>query len=204
MSKKLFRTTVTGSYPRQLQPGNTMKKPTLSREEADDMIRWAVKDQSEAGLDTVTDGEGRRENMYYFFQKRLDGLSCEEMQYRTYGPLGFGIEVAKVIGKIENPRFELAHDWGIAREAALSSVEVKMTCTGPHMLAKFSNNARRDLYGTDRTLAEAYAAVLRPELEDLVRAGCQLIQFDEPAWTAFPEDSVWAAEVLNQLTMGLG
>ena len=168
------------------------------------MIRWAVKDQSEAGLDTVTDGEGRRENMYYFFQKRLDGLSFEEMQYRTYGPLGFGIEVAKVIGKIENPRFELAHDWRVAREAAPSGVEVKMTCTGPHMLAKFSNNARQDLYETDRSLAEAYAAVLRPELEDLVRAGCQLIQFDEPAWTAFPEDSVWAAEVLNHLTMGLG
>ena len=36
--------------------------------------------------------------MYYFFQKRLDGLSLEEMQYRKYGPLGFGIEVAKVRG----------------------------------------------------------------------------------------------------------
>src|SRR6202521_272943 len=133
MAQKLFRTTVTGSYPRPQQPGNTMKKPTLSRDEADEIIRWAVKDQVEAGLDTVTDGEGRRENMYYFFQKRLDGISFEEMQYRTYGPLGFGIEVAKVIGKIENPRFELAHDWGIARKAAPSGVEVKMTCTGPHM-----------------------------------------------------------------------
>jgi 5-methyltetrahydropteroyltriglutamate--homocysteine methyltransferase len=181
-----------------------MKKPTLSREEADDMICWAVKDQSDAGLDTVTDGEGRRENMYYFFQKRLDGISFEEMQYRTYGPLGFGIEIAKVIGTIENPRFELAHDWKVAREAAPAEIEVKLTCTGPHMLAKFSNNARHDLYGTDRALAEAYAAVLRPELEDLVRAGCQSIQFDEPAWTAFPEDSVWAAEVLNHLTAGLG
>lgn len=180
-----------------------MKKPSLSRAERDDMIRWAVKDQSEAGLDTVTDGEGCRENMYYFFQKRLDGLNLEEMEYRSYGPLGFGIEIAKVTGKIENPRFELARDWKVAREAAPAAVEVKMTCTGPHMLAKFSNNARPDLYSTDRALAEAYAAVLRPELEDLVQAGCQLIQFDEPAWTAFPEDSVWAAEVLNHLTKGL-
>ena len=59
MGHKLFRTTVTGSYPRPQQPGNTLKKPTLSRDEADDIIRWAVKDQVEAGLDIVTDGEGR-------------------------------------------------------------------------------------------------------------------------------------------------
>src|SRR5882724_9984729 len=82
VNKKQFRTTVTGSYPRPVQPGNTMKKPSLSRAERDDMIRWAVKDQSEAGLDTVTDGEGCRENMYYFFQKRLDGLSMRSEERR--------------------------------------------------------------------------------------------------------------------------
>lgn len=181
-----------------------MKKPSLSRDEADELIRWAVKDQVDAGLDIVGDGEGRRENMYYFFQKRLDGITFSEMVYRKYGPLGFGIEVAKVAGRIENPRFELARDWKIARDAAPSAVEVKLTCTGPHMLAKFSNNARPDLYPDDLALAEAYAEVLRPELEEAVHAGCELIQFDEPAWTAFPEDAVWAAEILNALTAGLG
>jgi 5-methyltetrahydropteroyltriglutamate--homocysteine methyltransferase len=204
MGQKVLQTTVTGSYPRPQQPGNTMKKPTLSRSEADEMIRWAVKDQVEAGLDTVTDGEGRRENMYYFFQKRLDGVSFADMQYRKYGPLGFGIEIAKVTSRIENPRFELARDWKVAREIAPPSVDVKVTCTGPHMLAKFSNNARPDLYPSDRALAEAYASALRAELEELVNAGCELIQFDEPAWTAFPEEAVWGAEVLNQLTDGLG
>ena len=204
MGHKIFRTTVTGSYPRPQQPGNTLKKPTLSRDEADDIIRWAVKDQVEAGLDIVTDGEGRRENMYYFFQKRLDGVSFDDMQYRKYGPLGFGIEIAKVTGCIANPRFDLVRDWKVARDAAPPSIEVKLTCTGPHMLSKFSNNARPDLYPSDQALAEAYAAALRPELEELVSAGCGLIQFDEPAWTAFPEDAVWAAEVLNKLTEGLG
>jgi 5-methyltetrahydropteroyltriglutamate--homocysteine methyltransferase len=180
-----------------------MKKPTLSRDEADQVIRWAVKDQVEAGLDIVTDGEGRRENMYYFFQKRLDGVRFDEMEYRKYGPLGFGIEIPKITGRIENPRFELARDWKVAREVAPPDVEVKLTCTGPHMLSKFSNNGRRDLYPSDRALAEAYASVLRRELEELVSAGCGLIQFDEPAWTAFPEEAVWCAQVLNKLTDGL-
>lgn len=204
MSKvKPFRTTVVGSYPRPHQPDDTLKKPTLSRQETDDLIRWAAKDQADAGLDVITDGEGRRENMYYFFQKRLDGLSFEEMQYRSYGPLGFGIEIPKVVGRIEAPRFELARDWKVARDSVPSEVEVKLSLAGPHMLAKFSNNARTDLYPTDRHLAEAYAQVLKEELKEVVRAGCEAIQFDEPAWTAFPEDSVWAAEVLNELTADL-
>jgi len=200
---RAFRTTVTGSYPRPVQPTDTLKKPTLSRQEADEIIRWAVRDQVEAGLDVVTDGEGRRENMYYFFQRRMDGLSFEEMEYRTYGKAGFGIEIAAVVDRIGNSRFELARDWKIAREAAPAQVEVKITCTGPHMLAKFSNNKRPDLYPTDRDLAFAYADVLNAELRELVATGCQFIQFDEPAWTAFPEEAVWAALALNRAAEGL-
>jgi 5-methyltetrahydropteroyltriglutamate--homocysteine methyltransferase len=198
-----FRTTVTGSYPRPVQPSDTLKKPTLSREESDQTIRWAAQDQVEAGLDVITDGEVRRENMYYFFQKRLDGISFDQMEYRTYGTAGFGIEIAAVVGKIANPRFELARDWKVACEVAPPRVEVKITCTGPHMLAKFSNNQRPDLYPTDRDLAFAYAEVLNQELGEVVRAGCELIQFDEPAWTAFPEEAKWAAEALNRAADGL-
>ena len=186
-----------------MQPSDTLKKPTLSRQEADEIIRWAARDQADAGLDIITDGEGRRENMYYFFQKRLDGLSFDEMLYRTYGTAGFGIEIASVVGRIANPRFDLAHDWSIARDAAPPHVEVKITCTGPHLLAKFSNNQRPDLYATDKDLALAYAEVLNQALKDVVRAGCEFIQFDEPAWTAFPDEVVWAAEALNRTIEGL-
>ena len=200
---KPFRTTVTGSYPRKVQPSDTLKKPTLSREEADEMIRWAVQDQVDADLDTVTDGECRRENMYYFFQQRMDGISFDQMEYRTYGTAGFGIEIAAVVDKIGNPRFGLARDWRVARETAPGQVEVKITCTGPHMLAKFSNNKRPDLYPTDRDLAFAFADVLNQELREVVAAGCEFIQFDEPAWTAFPEEAVWGAEALNRAAAGL-
>lgn len=198
-----YTTTVTGSYPRPVQPTDTLKKPELSRQEADELIRWAVRDQVDAGLNIITDGEGRRENMYYFFQKRMDGLSFTDMEYRTYGTAGFGIEIAAVIDKIGNPHVELAHDWKVARETAPPGVEVKITCTGPHMLAKFSNNKRPDLYPTDRDLAFAYADVLNQELRELVAAGCQFVQFDDPAWTAFPEEAEWAAQALNRAAEGL-
>jgi 5-methyltetrahydropteroyltriglutamate--homocysteine methyltransferase len=142
--------------------------------------------------------------MYYFVQKRVDGVSFEQMEYRSYGTAGFGIEIPAVIDKIGNPRIGLAHDWKVAREAAPSHVEVKLTIIGPHMLAKFSNNRRQDLYPADRDLAFAWADILHQELRDAVGAGCEFIQFDEPAWTAFPEESVWAAEALNRASDGLG
>ena len=186
---KRFRTTVTGSYPWRVQPADTLKKPTLSRAAADEMIRWAVKEQADFGLDIVADGEGRRENMYYFVQKRVDGVSFDQMEYRSYGTGGFGIDIAAVVDTIRNPRIGLAHDWKVAREVAAPQVDVKMTCIGPHMLAKFSNNQRPDLYPSDRHLAFAWADILNQEMREVVRAGCEFVQFDEPAWTAFSRRS---------------
>ena len=69
-----YTTTVTGSYPRKEVQKDTLRKPTVSEEETFEMIKWAVKEQSDLGLDIITDGEGYRENMYWFYQLRLDGV----------------------------------------------------------------------------------------------------------------------------------
>ena len=198
-----YRNTVVGSYPRPVQVADTMKKPTLSQEETDGMIRWAAKDQADLGLDVITDGEAYRENMYYFYQKRVDGVTFEYMPRVSFGTAGFGIECPRVIGRIENPRFNLAHSWKLARAAAPAHVSVKQTVTGPHVLTRFSVNERKDLYPDDQALCRAWADVLRDELNEVVAAGCKDIQFDEPMWTESPEQSEWAADVLNELIEAL-
>ena len=71
-----YTTTVTGSYPRKEVQKDTLRKPTVSEEESFEMIKWAVKEQSDLGLDIITDGEGYRENMYWFYQLRLDGVDA--------------------------------------------------------------------------------------------------------------------------------
>ena len=138
--------TVVGSYPRPVQAADTMKKPTLTQTETGAMIRWAAKDQSDLGLDVIIDGEACRENMYYFYQKRVEGVTFENMPKIAFGDAGFGIECPRVIGRIENPRFGLAHNWRLARETAPAHVRVKQTVTGPHVLTRFSVNERKDLY----------------------------------------------------------
>jgi 5-methyltetrahydropteroyltriglutamate--homocysteine methyltransferase len=202
--KRIFRNTVVGSYPRPAVVADTMKRPSLSQREVDELIRWAVKDQADLGLDTVTDGEGYRENMYYFYQKRLGGVSMENMIRQTYGPAGFAIECARVLGEIKNPCFNLAHNWKLARSVAPKRRQVKQTVTGPHVLARFSVNERPDLYPDEPALCRAYAMVLAEELKEVVAAGCEHIQFDEPMWTESPHESEWAVEILNELIDSLG
>jgi 5-methyltetrahydropteroyltriglutamate--homocysteine methyltransferase len=198
-----FTSTVVGSYPRNTSVADTMKKPTLSRSEIDDLIRWAARDQADLGLDVISDGEGYRENMYYFYQKRLDGVTFESMVKQSFGTAGFAIECARVVGEIKNPRFELARNWRLARDAAPAGCRVKQTVTGPHVLTRFSVNQRPDLYPDEPSLCRAYAKVLADELGEVIAAGCDYIQFDEPMWTESPEDCVWSAEILNELIASL-
>jgi 5-methyltetrahydropteroyltriglutamate--homocysteine methyltransferase len=201
---KPYRNTVVGSYPRSTTVADTLRKPTLSPAEVDDLIRWAVRDQASLGLETITDGEGYRENMYYFYQKRLEGVDMREMIPKNFGTAGFGIECARVVGEVKNPRFNLAHCWRLAREQAPADCEVKQTVTGPHVLTRFSVNERPDLYPDEPALCRAYAKVLSQELQEVIAAGCTQIQFDEPMWTESPEQSEWAAEILNELIDSLG
>ncbi len=99
-----FRATVVGSYPRNVAVDDTMKKPSISDAEALDLIRWAVQDQVSLGLEIVSDGEGYRENMYWFYQKRMDGVTMEDMQYKSFGDAGFGIECARLVGELGETR----------------------------------------------------------------------------------------------------
>jgi hypothetical protein len=41
MSMTRYRNTVVGSYPRPTQAVDTMKKPTLTQADTDEMVRWA-------------------------------------------------------------------------------------------------------------------------------------------------------------------
>ncbi len=209
-----FKTTVTGSYPRREVQKDTLRKPSVSEEEAIEMVKWASKEQADLGLDIITDGEGYRENMYWFYQLRTDGVDAINKKYKqfsiggstegvdlskTHGTKGFGIECAVVNNEIKNLKTNLAKKWKAARMTVPSHIEVKQTITGPHMLARFSVNERKDLYPDDQSLAMAYADLLIEELKKVCNEGCNYIQFDEPVWTENVSESNWGADVLNYI-----
>ncbi len=199
-----YRNTVVGSYPRPGSVEDTLKKPSLADAETIELIRWAAREQADLGLDVITDGEGYRENMYYFYQRRVDGVSFERMVKKSFGTAGFGIECARVTGEIKNPRFQLARWWRTARDAAPGKARVKQTVTGPYVLTRFSVNERPDLYPDEPALCRAYARVLGEEVRAVLDAGCDFVQFDEPMWTESPDQAPWAADILNELIASLG
>lgn len=202
--RKPFRNTVVGSYPRAQQVADTMKRPSWTQEEVDEYIRWAARDQASLGLEVITDGEGYRENMFYFYQRRVEGVTFDGLVKQNFGDTGFGIECPRLISELKNPRFNLAHNWKLAREAAPASARVKQTVTGPHVLTRFTVNERPDLYPDAPAVCRAWAKILMIELKEVVAAGCDFIQFDEPMWTESPEHSEWAAGILNEMIEELG
>jgi len=214
----MLKTTTVGSYPRKNKPKDTLRKPSVSNEEAFEMIDWAVQDQCDLGLDFITDGEAYRENMYWFYQLRIDGLNCEEKKYKQFTvggstenvdlskahPLvkekgGFGIECATVNGEIKNQSWDLASKWKRAQIAAKNNAVVKQTITGPHMLSRFSVNENKKLYKDDIALAYAYAECIKNEIEELQRVGCERIDLDEPVLTEAPQECEWAADIINNI-----
>ena len=209
-----YITTVTGSYPRKEVQKDTLRKSTVTEEQAFDMIEWAVNDQVSLGIDIITDGESYRENMYWFYQLRIDGVDAINKKFKkfsvggsmdgvdlskTHGNNGFGVECAVIKDEIKNIKTGLAKKWKKARNVAPKNIRVKQTITGPHMLARFSVNERLDLYPDDIALANAYAEVLTNEIKDLVNEGCDYIQFDEPVWTENVNETSWAADILNNI-----
>ena len=209
-----FLTTVTGSYPRKEMQKDTLRKSSVDDEQALEMVKWAVKEQSELGLDIITDGEGYRENMYWFYQLRTTGVDAINKKYKnfsiggsldnvdlskTHGNKGFGVECAVIKSELKNLNTKLAQKWKTARLNTPEHIEVKQTITGPHLLSRFSVNERTDLYPDDKSLAFAYADILIKELEQVCNEGCNYIQFDEPVWTENVAESEWGADVLNYI-----
>lgn len=200
-------TTVVGSYsfPKWLDLARKEhEKGKLSDseiEEAHDAaVKYAVKDQELAGIDIISDGELRRETMVYFFAKRIKG-------FQLYGPLkpignlDSTIQMPDPIvkAKIEKGNLDLAKHYQFLRE--ITNRGIKVSVTGPHMLAKRAHNR---YYKSDKELVFALAEVLNAELKELVEAGANFIQVDEPVWVGYPDEvKTWAVEAFNRTVEGL-
>src|SRR5206468_8944782 len=91
MNLPILPTTVVGSYS---MPGWLERLKTeffarrISRHELDEIhdaaVKAAIKDQEVAGLDIITDGELRRDNMIDYFAERLPGVQTDHVWKRFF------------------------------------------------------------------------------------------------------------------------
>jgi 5-methyltetrahydropteroyltriglutamate--homocysteine methyltransferase len=172
--------------------------PRYIEEAQDDATRLAIIDQERAGLDVVTDGEMRRESYSNRFATALDGVDVDNPG-TALDRSGHPNPVPRVVGpvarrhpvQVRDAEFLLAH----------TSRATKMTVPGPFTM---SQQAQDDYYGSPDEVGMAYADAVREEIVDLLRAGIDVVQIDEPYMQARPEAArEYGLDVLKRATDGV-
>lgn len=205
----MLTTSIVGSLPKPVwlaQP-NVLRAPwRLSGSELaeaqNDAVRLAVKDQEDAGLDVVTDGEVRRRHYIWGFLDGLTGVDTERLgQKRSRGGrYSETTEVARITGPVEW-RAPVFVD-GTRFTRSLTSRRLKVTLPGPMTIA----DSVIDEYGgaDDQTLAMRFAKILNAEARALVEAGADIVQFDEPCFNVYLEEvGKWGIDALEQCMDGV-
>ncbi|MSQ32836.1 MAG: vitamin-B12 independent methionine synthase [Dehalococcoidia bacterium] len=201
----LFPVTTVGSWPRppELLRAQRMKRlDQMGEEEFTQMADLAVLEvlrlQEEAGVDVVTDGEQRRDNFYSFVAEKLDGvvlMTLAEMLNIVEDKAGFerilqtldvpayAISNAVCRDRIQRRRPVAVDDFLFLKRH--TDKPVKVTLPGPYLLTRsmYVPAVTKEAYPTKEDLGEDVVRVLRAELNDLVKAGADFIQFDEPVLT---------------------
>jgi 5-methyltetrahydropteroyltriglutamate--homocysteine methyltransferase len=241
-----FPTTTVGSFPRTsavLRALKSRRRGDLNRAEFDAVADGAVleilKVQEDAGLDIVTDGEQRRDNFYSFVAEKLEGvrlMSLAEMFDIVEDKVGF----EKLLQSLDVPAYSIHNPTCVGRLQRRESLAVdevrflrqhtdrpiKVPLPGPYLLtrAMWVPEATGLVYGSKEELAEDVVRILREEVQELVAAGADFVQFDEPVLTELvftqgntrtfmcaalaarkdpAEELVFATELINAVVDGL-
>jgi 5-methyltetrahydropteroyltriglutamate--homocysteine methyltransferase len=147
----------------------------------DDATILAVRDQENAGLDIITDGEQRRESYTNRFATALDGIDIKKPG-TTINRSGRPIPVPRVVGPIRRTRPVELRDLNVLRSN--TSRAIKATVPGPFTMGK---QAQDDYYKDEEAVALAYAEALNAEIKDLFAAGADVVQIDEPWMQQHPD-----------------
>jgi len=193
-------TTVVGSYPKPkwLNRADELAEDEDSKfddddlhEAHDDACRLITEEHQRAGLDTVVDGEMRRNEMVEFFAHRIDG-------YEFNGPVKVWghnyFDKPSVVSEVEYDDPWLVDEFEFTHEVA--NRPVKVPITGPYTLANWAFN---EAYESEEDLAYALADLVNEEIEKLVEAGAKYIQIDEPALATTPDDHAIVGECLDRI-----
>ncbi len=202
---KLLQTTIAGSLPKPawLAEPRTLWAPWRLEGDAlaegiEDAVRLAVRDQVEAGIDIVTDGEQTRRHFVTTFLEALDGVDFEHRKtvrirnrYDADVPIVFGTVARR------HPVFV-----GAARFLrGTTERSVKFTLPGPMTMVDTLYDAH---YRSREKLAWAFAEILNDEARAIEATGVDVIQFDEPAFNVyFDEVRDWGIETLERAAQGL-
>ena len=177
--------------------------PRDIREVQDDAVDMALRDQEDAGIDVVVDGEMRRVGFFTAeFYRHLTGVVPLEPQ-RRLGPAGHDqLHKFRVVEQIAAPDgLGVVEEYRYARTR--TQRPIKTTLPGPFTLSGRLTYGPGEVYPDRIAAARAFVPILAAEFEALVDAGATYIQIDEPSPAIHPEASDEFAALFNETAAGV-
>jgi len=203
---RMLETTIAGSLPKPAwlaEPG-MLWAPWRSegealREAKRDATLLALKEQEDAGIDIVTDGEQARQHFVHGFLENIEGIDFSKRVTMGIRNNRYAAEVPTVTGQLRRKQSIHGFEAALAREHTRR--RLKFTLPGPMTIVDTIADAH---YGDKVALAMAFAALLNDEAHELVKLGMDVIQFDEPAFNVYTSEvTEWGIAALHRAAEGV-
>ena len=200
----LLLTSTVGSYAMPgwlFTAGQAMKRGEYGSHDIEETLTdatdIAINDQLKSGIDILVDGEMRRLDFVMGFYDYLQGVRLLPPR-RTLGPEGhdmrpkwqvlepINIGSGSTIGSSAPQGLRIVADFRYLQAATAGlGKPLKATIPGP-----FTLSGRLDpgtVYRDRMEVAWALVPIVNQELRDLVEAGADFIQIDEPSFAVYPD-----------------
>ncbi|MGQ9462927.1 MAG: methylcobamide--CoM methyltransferase [Candidatus Fervidibacter sp.] len=193
--------TVVDHYPKVSEQDQRLRRTIaawedgkLSDEELervyDEVMRDVIREQIDAGVELLTDGQIRWDDALSYLARKLEGTQRGGLL--RWFDNNFYFRQPVITGKLRRKEPLVLKDWLKAKEWS-NGFPVKPVLTGPYTFAKFCLDQH---YSWFEDLLFDVAKIWNEEAKDLAGAGAELIQLSEPAILFHPEEArIWTEAI---------
>jgi len=202
----MLETTIAGSLPKpawlaetnKLWPAWRASGEELAQAKRDATLLW-LKEQEDAGIDIVSDGEQSRQHFVHGFLERVEGIDFEHKVKMGIRDNRYDAMVPQVVGPLRLKG--RVHQAEALVMRSHSKGRIKITMPGPMTIVDTIADRH---YGDKVKLAMAFAELLNQEARALEKDGVDVVQFDEPAFNVYMKDVTrWGIDALQAAAKGL-